>query len=137
MDNSLVKKLQPHIIAILVFVALTFLYFSPLLSGKELSQHDITQWLGMQKEIADYRDQTGKEALWTNSMFSGMPAYQISVVYANNLLQYVNNALWLGLPSPANLLFLCMIGFYLLLVILKIDYRLAIAGAIARRELIR
>ena len=131
MDQSLMKRLQPHIIALLIFVALTFAYFSPLLSGKELSQHDITQWLGMSKEIADFRDTTGEEALWTNSMFGGMPAYQISVKYAANLLQYVNDALWLGLPSPANLLFLGMLGFYLLLITLRTDYRLAIAGAIA------
>lgn len=131
MDSPLMKKLQPHLIAVLVFVTLTFAYLSPLLSGKELSQHDIMQWEGMSKEISDYRTQTGQEALWTNAMFSGMPAYQISVVYANNLLQYLNNALWLGLPSPANLLFLCMLGFYLLLITLKTDYRLAIAGALA------
>lgn len=131
MDNSLVKRLTPHIIAILVFVALTFLYFSPLLSGKELSQHDVTQWLGMSKEINDYRDQTGKEALWTNSMFGGMPAYQISVKYSANLLSYINDALFLWLPSPANLIFLGMLGFYLLLITLRVDYRLAIAGGIA------
>lgn len=131
MDSTLLKRLQPHIIAILIFVALTFLYFSPMLSGKELSQHDITQWLGMSKEISDHREKTGEEALWTNAMFGGMPAYQISVLYPNNLLRYVNDLLWLWLPSPANLLFMGMLGFYLMLISLRIDFRLAIAGGIA------
>ncbi len=131
MKNSIFKQLQPHLIAIGVFLLVTILYFSPILSGKALQQHDIGQWIGMSKEITDFRNQTGQEALWTNSMFSGMPAYQISVVYSGNLIRFVNTFLWLWLPAPANLLFLSLIGFYLLLISLKADYRLAIAGSFA------
>ncbi len=125
------KKLVPHLIAIGLFIAIVFVYFSPLLQGKQLEQHDIKQWEGMSKELQDFRNKTGKEALWTNSMFGGMPAYQISVLYPANLLQYVNKVMWLGLPGPANIIFLCLLGFYLLLVSLSIDFRLAIAGAVA------
>jgi len=125
------KKLTPHLIAIGVFLLIVFIYFSPLLEGKQLEQHDIKQWEGMSKEIKDFREKAHEEPLWTNSMFGGMPAYQISVLYPSNLLQYINKVMWLGLPGPANIIFLCLLGFYLLLISLKIDFRLAIAGAIA------
>lgn len=125
----MIKKFVPHIIALLIFLLLSFVYFSPLLEGKRLEQHDIAQWLGMSKEITDYRIESGEEPLWTNSMFGGMPAYQISVLYPSNLMAHVNNVLWLGLPVPANYLFLSLMGFYLLLLVLEIDFRLAIAGA--------
>lgn len=131
MNQTFFERAKPHLIAIVIFLVLTMLYFSPLLSGKALQQHDITQWQGMSKEIIDYREKTGQEPLWTNSMFSGMPAYQISVLYPANLLQYINQALWLWLPNPANYLFLCLLGFYLLLISIKTDYRLAIGGAFA------
>jgi len=71
-----------YISAIVVFLIITLVYFSPLLEGKKLKQHDITMFKGMSKEIADHRDATGEEALWTNSMFGGMPAWQISVQYS-------------------------------------------------------
>ena len=85
----------------------------------------------MSKEISDFRENTGEEALWTNSLFSGMPAYQISVKYSANLIKYVDKVISLGFPRPANLLFLYLLGFYLLLVSLNIDYRIAAIGAIA------
>ncbi len=125
------KSLLPHLLAIVIFVALPLAYFSPLLEGKQLEQHDIAQWTGMSKEIADYREQTGIEPLWTNSMFGGMPAYQISVVYASNMLKYVDKIMTLGLPSPASFIFLYLLGFYFLLITMGVDHRLAIGGAIA------
>ena len=131
MQDSLLKKLQPHLLAIGIFLAISFVYFSPVLSGKSLDQHDISQWLGASKEISDFRAETGEEALWTGYMFSGMPAYQISVLYPSNLMKHVNDVLWLWLPSPVNFLFMCLLGFYLLMISLRADYRLAIAGAIA------
>ncbi|CAN5386625.1 YfhO family protein [soil metagenome] len=131
MNDNILKKLQPHLIALGIFLLITVVYFSPAFQGKTLGQHDIAQWIGMSKEITDYRTKTGIEPLWTNSMFGGMPAYQISVMYPANLIQYVNDALFLGLPSPANLLFICLLGFYILMITMRADYRLAIAGAIA------
>lgn len=131
MKPSLLKQLQPHLIAIGIFLVITFLYFSPAFSGKALEQHDIAQWLGMSKEITDYRNTTGIEPLWTSAMFSGMPAYQISVLYPSNLIRYVSDLSMLWLPAPANLLFLGLISFYILMISLKADYRIGIAGAIA------
>ena len=125
------KKLSPHLIVILLFVSISFAYFSPLLEGKRLDMPDIKNHIGMSKEVVDFREATGDEALWTNSMFSGMPAYQISTKSNGNLIQYVSKALSLGIPRPANLLFLYLLGFYLLLLSLKVNYRLSAVGAIA------
>jgi len=125
------KTLLPYITAVLVFLAITMIYFSPLLEGKRIQQSDIMQFTGMSKEIVDFREKTDTEPLWTNSMFGGMPAYQISVVYKGNILGYLDTILTLGLPHPANLVFLYFIGFFILLLVLKIDPWLAIAGAIA------
>jgi membrane protein YfhO len=124
------KKFLPHVYAIIIFVVIVVVYFLPLLSGKALSQHDILQWQGASKEISDFRAKYHTEPLWTGSMFCGMPAYQISVTYPANLIKYVNDVLFLCLPVPACYIFLMLLGFYLLLVSLKIDYRLSIAGAI-------
>jgi len=125
------KKFSPHLIVILLFVGISFTYFSPVLQGKLLDMADITHHKGMCKEVTDFRDATGEEALWTNSMFSGMPAYQISTRSNGNLIQYVAKAISLGIPRPANLLFLYLLGFYLLLLSLKVDYRLSAVAAIA------
>ncbi len=125
------KKLSPHLIVILLFVGISFTYFSPLLQSKMLDMPDITNHKGMSKEVNDYRKATGKEALWTNAMFSGMPAYQISTKANTNVMPYFAKAISLGIPRPANMLFLYLLGFYILLLSLKVDYRLAIVGAIA------
>jgi hypothetical protein len=85
----------------------------------------------MSKEIADYRQATGEEALWTNSAFGGMPAYQISVQYKGNVLRYLDQLLQLYLPQPAGMVFLYMLGFFILLLVLRVDPWLAIAGAVA------
>lgn len=125
------KKLLPHLVAVVIMVIITFAYFHPLLDGKKLLQSDITHWKGMSKEITDFRAQTGDEPLWTNSMFGGMPAYQISVKHDSNLLRFFDNLFALGLPHPAGLVFLYFIGFYILLVSLRVNPWLAIAGGLA------
>lgn len=125
------KKIIPYLTAVAIFLIIIFSYFSPLLEGKKLKQSDITQWKGMSKEVTDYRTRTGEEALWTNSMFGGMPAYQISVKYKANLVRFVDKIMTLGLPHPAGLVFLYFLGFFILLLVLKVDPWLAIAGSIA------
>jgi hypothetical protein len=125
------KKYLPHLIAVAFFLALTCMIFSPLFQGKELKQTDIDNWKGMSKEILDYKEKTGEQTFWTNSMFGGMPAYQISAVYPANLVQYLDKGLMLGLPSPANMVFLFLIGFYFLLIVLDVDPRVAVLGSVA------
>lgn len=131
MNNIDLKKVTPHLVAIVLMVIIVFAYFSPLLDGKKLQQSDITHWKGMSKEIVDYREKTGEEALWTNSMFGGMPAYQISVKHHSNFLAFFDKIFTLSLPHPAGLVFLYFIGFYILLLTLRVNPWLAIAGALA------
>jgi Bacterial membrane protein YfhO len=126
-----IKKLFPYLAAILIFLVITLIYFSPLLQGKKLKQDDIIRHKGMSKEIVDFRDKTGEEALWTNSMFGGMPAYQISVKYTSNLFRYLDKALQLNLPRPAGYVFLYFLGFFVLMLVLGVDVWLSIIGAIA------
>ncbi|MGA3013094.1 MAG: YfhO family protein [Bacteroidales bacterium] len=125
------KKIAPYLAAIVLFIIITFAFFSPLLEGKKIFQSDIMQFLGMSKEIVDFRNNTGQEPLWTNSMFGGMPAYQISTNYHANLIGFLDKIFTLGLPHPANLLFLYFLGFFFLLLVMKVDPWLSIAGAIA------
>ncbi len=125
------NNITAYIIAVLVFLAITIAYFSPVLEGKKLDQHDISMHKGMSKEIVDHRESTGEEALWTNSMFGGMPAWQISVVYKGNLMTYVDKVITLGLPTPLNFVFLYFLGFFILLLVLKTDKWVALIGAIA------
>jgi hypothetical protein len=124
------KSVLPHLLVVVVFMILTIVYFNPLLAGKAISQGDVERFKGMSKEIVDYRAKYDKEPLWTNGMFSGMPAYQISVVYPSNLVRPLIKITSLGIPHPACIIFLCMLGFYLLLLTLKVDKILAAAGAI-------
>ena len=134
MKNRIMEKLKnliPHFIVLLLFIVISFIYFSPILEGKKLDTHDVKTWQGGSKEIKDFREETGEEALWTNSMFAGMPAYQISTEYRGNKLNYISILLSLGMPRPASLLFLYLLSFYILLVSLQVDYRLSAVGAIA------
>ncbi|MBK9798423.1 MAG: YfhO family protein [Bacteroidetes bacterium] len=131
MNNSL-KKIIPHALAVLSFILITLVYFSPLLEGKKLKQADVSNFKGMSKEIVDYREaHPGEEPLWTNSMFSGMPAYQISVLYPSNLVKNLTKVFSFGLPHPAPIVLLCFLGFYFLLLTLEVDILLAVVGALA------
>ncbi|RPG58843.1 MAG: hypothetical protein CBD51_004305 [Flavobacteriales bacterium TMED191] len=103
----------------------------PILQGDKINQSDYKQFLGMSKEIVDFRSDNNEEALWTNSMFGGMPAYQISVHYPNNILVQIDKALQLFLPRPIGIIFLYFIGFYILLLSLRLNPHFAFLGALA------
>lgn len=115
---------------LVVFIALAYAYMSPLLEGKTLKMPDIDHHIGMSKELVDYRNETGEEAVWTNSMFGGMPGYMISVLYPGNLATPLAN-LPRQLFSIASFIILYLIGFFVLLRSLKINTWLSVAGAIA------
>ena len=125
------KKVLPHVVAVFVFIGISMAYFYPAMQGNMLKSHDINMHKGMSKEVFDHREEYGEEPLWTNSAFGGMPATQISVVYNSNLIGKLHKVFQLGLPHPINYLFLYMIGFYILLLCMKVDPWLALAGAIA------
>src|SRR5690349_8904859 len=120
MKENLFKKLFPHGIAILLFLIITVFYFSPMFfEGKVLNQHDVVQYKGMSKEISDFRDKYHEEALWTNSQFGGMPAYQISVEWSGAWIKYIDRFLTLGFPEPAGYVFLSLLCAYVLFLTLK------------------
>ena len=131
MNQISFKNLLPHITAIIIFILTTLIYVNPVLSGKKLKQGDIVNYRGMSKEIKDFRAKTGEEPLWTNSMFGGMPAYQISMEYKSNLVKKIDKIFRLGLPRPADYIFLNFIGFYILLLVLGVNPWLSIVGAFA------
>lgn len=105
-------------------------YFHPVLQGKVIYQHDIAQYTGMAKEQNDFRKQNDAEPYWTNSAFGGMPTYQLGANYPHNYIKQLDRLIR-TLPRPADYLFLYFLGFYILLCCLKIDYKLAIIGALA------
>lgn len=131
MKITLSKQVVSHLIAIVVFYLLTIVFFSPVFfENKNIDQYDILQWQGSSKEIKDFREQTGEEPLWTNSMFGGMPAYMIDVDWSNDIVQFLQSAYSLWLPHPVRLVFACMISYYILLLAFGISPYLAMAGAI-------
>ncbi|NND89090.1 MAG: hypothetical protein HKM28_07590, partial [Flavobacteriaceae bacterium] len=125
-----IKKFIPHLVALLLFVVAAVAYFSPVLQGKVIYQSDIVQYQGMAKQLKDYRAETGEETYWTDAAFGGMPTYQLGAHYPNNYIKQLDSLLRF-LPRPADYLFLYFIGMYILLLVLKIDYKLAILGALA------
>jgi len=124
------KPALPHLIAVLIFIVVSFVYFYPVLEGKVLKANDSTVSKINSKEIQDFRDKNGREPLWTNSIFSGMPAYLISTKYPGNLIKHADAVLRI-FKMPVSVLFLSMLGFYILLLIFGVNSWLAIAGAIA------
>jgi len=125
------KKTIPYIVAVAVFVIVTLIVSRPLFSGKVLNQSDIKMFKGMSQEISDHREQFEEEPLWTNSMFGGMPAYQISVKYSGNLIRGINNFFHLYMPAQSGYIFMYFLGFYILLLCFKVNPWLALAGALA------
>lgn len=130
MDKNFFQRNMPHLAAIAIFLVVAFFYMKPVLEGKQLLGHDTESWMAAAKETLDYNEKHDDVALWTNSMFGGMPVYQISMVQPNNLLQYVEKAI-ATIPGPAFFVVLYLIGFYILLLNFKLNPWLAIAGAIA------
>jgi hypothetical protein len=124
------KKITPFLIAIVVFITVSVIYFSPVLEGKKLYQNDIKQFTGMAKAINDFRNEYHAEPYWTDAAFSGMPTYNLSVLYPNDYIKKID-LLIRFLPRPADYLFLYFLSFFILLMVLKVDYKLAILGALA------
>lgn len=124
------KFFSPHLVSLLVFIIIALLYFHPVLKGEKLSQSDITQHIGMAKEVNDYRTTTGSEPYWAESAFSGMPTYQIGTYFPHDYLSYLDRLIRF-LPRPADYLFLYFLGFYILLLAFKVDWKLAIMGSLA------
>ena len=126
------KKLLPDLIAILAFVLFSFAYFFPAdIENRILFQHDTAAGAGAGQEVKEYYEQTGERSRWTNSLFGGMPMYQIAPSYdSTKSLQWVQKAYQLFLPDYVCLTFMLMLGFYILLRVFGIPVWLAGLGGI-------
>lgn len=124
------KRYFPHALAVLGFILVSLIYFSPVLQGKKILQSDIVQYTAMAKEQQDFREEFHTEPYWTNSAFGGMPTYQLGANYPHNYIKTIDETLRF-LPRPADYLFLYFLGFYVLLLVLKADPLKAFFGAVA------
>ncbi len=133
MKDSPFSKFIPHIIAFVTCLVISFAFFHPyIIDNKVLGQADNTRAYGMQGESTKVYKETGEYPLWTNSMFGGMPAYQIKGPDTGNLNKYVYQALllWHGITDVPYVILMAMLCCYLFLIVMKVDWRIALAGAV-------
>ncbi len=132
-NSSFWTKALPHIIAVVAFLVISIFMYRPLIfEGKVMDQNDINQGKGANQEIVSFRDATGEEALWTNSMFGGMPAYLINVKWSGvSIISSTQKVLTLYLPQPVGENFMAFLAFYVLCLAFGIRPYLAIGGAVA------
>ncbi|MBV4274783.1 YfhO family protein [Odoribacter splanchnicus] len=125
------RSVGPQLLILLLFVLIAFIYCLPVLQGKALLGHDLESWMYMAKEALDFNAQSEVQTFWTNSMFGGMPTYQITPpIRAYNVLNYMY-CLWIWMPSPVVNIFLYLVGSYVLLLCFKFDKWMAFMGALA------
>ncbi len=132
MDNSILKKILPHLGAYIIMMAASFLFFLPLFQNKTISAGDEFRAKALQTEIKTFKGIDGKSSLWTNATFSGMPSYQILNPGKSNYTKIVHRAtmLFQGANEPQFVLLVAMFLCYLLLICLKVDWRIALIGSI-------
>ena len=124
------EQVLPHVISVGIFLVLTVIFFQPaILENKALNQHDVFQGRAAGYELKQYRE-ADENPLWINSMFSGMPAYLISVNYKDEVLKIFSKILSFGLPNPASYVFICFISYYIMLLCFGVRPYLALGGAI-------
>lgn len=122
------KNLIYIAISIIAFIVLAFLYSTPVFTGKQLFQHDIVQYRGGAKELIDYRADTGKETYWSDSMFGGMPTYQMGSRFEGDIIKNIDSALNF-FPRPVNYIFMLFAGFFLLGMVAVRNWKYALLGA--------
>ena len=126
------KRILPDVIAILIFAVISFAYFCPAVTeGRILSQHDSVAGIGAGQEGKEYLERTGERTRWTNSIFGGMPTYQMAPSYdSTDLLKGIENLYHLYLPTYVWYVFVLLLGFYILLRAFDFRVWLAALGAI-------
>lgn len=136
MDQTILKKLLPHLLSILVLLVFAVGYFAPsAFEGKVLQQGDVMQAEGMSAEIIKYQNEKNRDILWTNSAFSGMPTYQIWMGNPKELnfagqFVYKASLLFGNITAAHSLLFAGFLGFYILLITLGLNWKYSLAGAL-------
>lgn len=130
--KNILKKSAPYLLIVISFILISFIYFYPVLQGEVMSQGDVNHAFGTANELIKYEESTGEFAQWTNSIFGGMPAYNIKGGKHFNIFRYCNIVVKLNLPYySVAVLFVYLIGFFILLSSFKIDKWLSFIGSIA------
>ena len=124
------RKSLIHLYTAIGFAVVSLIFYSPLLDGKRLFQSDINQYEGMSREITDNRDAFSDEIYWIDNAFGGMPTFQLGAKFAYDVLAPIH-MLFRFIPRPAHTLFLYLLTMYILLMVLKIPWRIAVLGSIA------
>lgn len=126
------KKLLPDLVVILFFAVIAFLYFFPAVTeGRILAQHDAVAGIGSGREMQEYLEKTGERTRWTNSIFGGMPTYQMAPSYdSTNTLGFIQQVYHLFLPTYVWYVFVMLLGFYILLRAFDFKVWLASLGAV-------
>ncbi len=127
--KSVFKKAIPHLIALLVMVGISLIYFYPQLQDKKMPQGDYLTFEGMAQETMAYEEEFGRRPLWTNSMFGGMPTYQINAKQSKNLMVKAGSILRMGFDKPIGLFIMGMICFYILMLSLKVNSWIALLAS--------
>ena len=125
-----IRKSLIHLYTAIGFAVVSLVFYSPLLDGKRLFQSDINQYEGMSREITDNRDAFSDEIYWIDNAFGGMPTFQLGAKFAYDILAPIH-MLFRFIPRPAHTLFLYLLTMYILLMVLKIPWRIAVLGSIA------
>jgi len=127
---SFIKRFLPHIVVICGFIVISLVYFNPVLSGKTLYQSDIKLYESVARQQIDYRKKTGEETYWNNSAYGGMPTYQLGARFPHDHMDKLDRFLRF-LPRPADYLFLYFLSFYILMLVMRIPWKLSVLGALA------
>ena len=130
MNKVLIRKSLIHLYTAIGFAVLSMIFYSPLLDGKKLYQSDINQYEAMSREIQENRDNISDEIYWIDNAFGGMPTFQLGAKFAYDILSPFH-LLFRFIPRPAHTLFLYLLTMYILLMVLKIPWRIAILGSVA------
>ena len=125
-----IRKSLIHLYTAIGFAVVSLIFYSPLLDGKRLFQSDINQYEGMSREITENRDAFSDEIYWIDNAFGGMPTFQLGAKFAYDILAPIH-MLFRFIPRPAHTLFLYLLTMYILLMVLKIPWRIAVLGSIA------
>ncbi|MFT4661563.1 MAG: hypothetical protein ACI8XB_001841 [Patiriisocius sp.] len=129
--KDFLKKVYPHLLALFVFAIITSIFFSPMFSGYSINQEDIKKSRGMSQSIKNHRMMYDEDPLWADNMFSGMDAIQISADKSSTPILFIDKLLTLSFPGGIGFFFILFIGFYILLMTLKVDPLIAIIGCVA------
>ncbi len=134
MKNINFKQVLPHLVAVVIFLLLSVFLNKPALQGKVVQQSDVIQWKAMAQQSFEFKEKHGYLPRWTNSMMSGMPAYQIALepkTSSSINLHHVQKILTLGLPKPVFYLFIAALCFYLLSIVIGVNPWISIIGGVA------